>query len=120
MPNRLAHESSPYLLQHASNPVDWYPWGPEALERAKAENKPMGKLSRRVMPIVSSEFTGVKCFWLSDTCSYPLPTTVLSRTFGSPRSSRRPRAVRKIFREPMQTGVVAAVRAVSGAASRAM
>lgn len=39
--NRLAKESSPYLLQHAHNPVDWYPWGPEALERARAEDKPI-------------------------------------------------------------------------------
>ncbi len=39
--NRLIHETSPYLLQHAHNPVDWYPWGPEALTRAKAENKPI-------------------------------------------------------------------------------
>src|SRR5919198_6210785 len=41
MPNRLANETSPYLLQHANNPVDWYPWGPEALERAKQEDKPI-------------------------------------------------------------------------------
>jgi uncharacterized protein len=41
MPNRLAHETSPYLLQHAENPVDWWPWSPEALERARAENKPI-------------------------------------------------------------------------------
>ena len=34
--NRLAGEASPYLLQHAHNPVDWYPWGAEALERARA------------------------------------------------------------------------------------
>jgi uncharacterized protein YyaL (SSP411 family) len=39
--NRLAAESSPYLLQHQNNPVDWYPWGPEALARAKAEDKPI-------------------------------------------------------------------------------
>ena len=39
--NRLIDETSPYLLQHAHNPVDWYPWGPEALERAKAEDKPI-------------------------------------------------------------------------------
>ncbi|MGO8949821.1 MAG: thioredoxin domain-containing protein [Ktedonobacterales bacterium] len=39
--NRLIHETSPYLLQHAHNPVDWYPWGPEALERARAEDKPI-------------------------------------------------------------------------------
>ncbi len=41
MPNRLAHESSPYLLQHRDNPVDWYPWGPDAIERAKQEQKPI-------------------------------------------------------------------------------
>ena len=40
-PNRLIHETSPYLLQHAHNPVDWYPWGPEALARAQAEDKPI-------------------------------------------------------------------------------
>ena len=39
--NRLIHETSPYLLQHAHNPVDWYPWGEEALERAKREQKPI-------------------------------------------------------------------------------
>jgi uncharacterized protein len=39
--NRLANETSPYLLQHAENPVDWYPWGPKALERARAEDKPI-------------------------------------------------------------------------------
>ncbi|HEX4023162.1 MAG TPA: thioredoxin domain-containing protein [Steroidobacteraceae bacterium] len=39
--NRLAHESSPYLKAHAHNPVDWYPWGPEALERARRERKPI-------------------------------------------------------------------------------
>ena len=39
--NRLVHETSPYLLQHAHNPVDWYPWGPEALERAQAEDMPI-------------------------------------------------------------------------------
>ena len=39
--NRLAHETSPYLLQHADNPVDWYPWGDEALARARSEDKPI-------------------------------------------------------------------------------
>jgi len=39
--NRLAKETSPYLLQHAENPVDWYPWGDEAFEKAARENKPM-------------------------------------------------------------------------------
>lgn len=40
-PNRLAKEKSPYLLQHAYNPVDWYPWGEEAFAKAKAEDKPI-------------------------------------------------------------------------------
>jgi len=39
--NRLAQETSPYLLQHAHNPVDWFPWGPEALERARREDRPI-------------------------------------------------------------------------------
>ena len=39
--NRLAHEKSPYLLQHAHNPVDWYPWGEEAFAKARKENKPI-------------------------------------------------------------------------------
>jgi uncharacterized protein YyaL (SSP411 family) len=39
--NRLINETSPYLKQHAKNPVDWYPWGPEALERARREDKPI-------------------------------------------------------------------------------
>lgn len=40
-PNRMAKETSPYLLQHAENPVDWYPWGDEALTRARTEDKPI-------------------------------------------------------------------------------
>lgn len=41
IPNRLANEKSPYLLQHAYNPVDWYPWSEEAFQKAKTENKPV-------------------------------------------------------------------------------
>ena len=41
MPNHLAKETSPYLLQHAHNPVDWYPWGDEAIQKARNEDKPM-------------------------------------------------------------------------------
>jgi len=41
MANRLAHESSPYLLQHKDNPVDWYPWGEEALAKAREQGKPI-------------------------------------------------------------------------------
>ncbi|RIV29275.1 DUF255 domain-containing protein [Alicyclobacillaceae bacterium I2511] len=37
--NRLIHEKSPYLLQHAHNPVDWYPWGPEAFQKVARESK---------------------------------------------------------------------------------
>src|SRR5262245_18224650 len=39
--NRLIREKSPYLLQHAHNPVEWYPWGPEAFEAARKQNKPI-------------------------------------------------------------------------------
>ena len=41
MPNRLAHETSPYLLQHADNPVDWWPWSAEAFEEARRSGKPV-------------------------------------------------------------------------------
>ncbi|WP_425395279.1 thioredoxin domain-containing protein [Aeoliella sp.] len=41
MPNKLSKETSPYLLQHKDNPVEWYPWGPDALERSRAEEKPI-------------------------------------------------------------------------------
>jgi uncharacterized protein YyaL (SSP411 family) len=40
-PNRLINEKSPYLIQHALNPVDWYPWGPDAFERARSDDKPI-------------------------------------------------------------------------------
>lgn len=43
IPNRLAQEKSPYLLQHAHNPVDWFPWGEEAFAKAIAEDKPILK-----------------------------------------------------------------------------
>src|SRR5512141_946598 len=41
MPNHLHNQNSPYLLQHANNPVDWYPWGEDALAKARTENKPI-------------------------------------------------------------------------------
>ncbi len=41
MPNRLAHATSPYLLQHADNPVDWYPWGEEAFAEARRRDVPI-------------------------------------------------------------------------------
>jgi hypothetical protein len=44
--NRLIHETSPYLLQHAHNPVDWYAWGDEAFTQARAENKRASRTKR--------------------------------------------------------------------------
>ncbi len=41
MPNRLAHETSPYLLQHADNPVDWWPWSADAFEEARRRGVPV-------------------------------------------------------------------------------
>ena len=41
IPNRLINEKSPYLLQHAYNPVQWYPWGEEGIEKARLEAKPV-------------------------------------------------------------------------------
>src|SRR3990170_3244023 len=41
MPHHLANENSPYLIQHSNNPVNWYPWGAEALAKARAEDKPI-------------------------------------------------------------------------------
>ena len=40
-PNRLIHEKSPYLLQHANNPVNWFPWSGDAFEKAKQQDKPI-------------------------------------------------------------------------------
>ena len=56
MPNQLINETSPYLLQHADNPVDWYAWGPEALDRAAKE---ADSSQHRVfgMPLVSRDGT---------------------------------------------------------------
>ena len=50
MPNRLARETSPYLRQHADNPVDWYPWGAEALAAAREQDRPI-LLSHRLLGV---------------------------------------------------------------------
>ena len=47
MPNRLAHATSPYLQQHAANPVDWYPWGAEALAAAR-RREPVGNVGKKL------------------------------------------------------------------------
>ena len=61
--NRLANESSPYLLQHAHNPVDWYPWGDEAIKKARDEDKPMLEAIQRRMK--GREFWSMKPILLS-------------------------------------------------------
>ena len=56
MPNRLINETSPYLLQHAENPVDWYPWGAEAFEKAAGRGQTRAGLHRlRRVPLVSRD-----------------------------------------------------------------
>ena len=57
--NQLIHEKSPYLLQHAHNPVDWFPWGDEAFEKAKAEDKPVFSVHRLFdLPLVPCDGAG--------------------------------------------------------------
>ncbi len=58
MPNYLSGESSPYLLQHADNPVDWYPWGEKALERARREDKPIFLVSATPPVIGATSWNG--------------------------------------------------------------
>ena len=86
--NRLAGETSPYLLQHAHNPVDWYPWGPEALARAQAEDKPI---------FLSVGYSA--CHWchvmehesFEDAAIAALDERALRQHQGRPRGAARPR-----------------------------
>src|SRR5207244_3662754 len=68
--NRLADQTSPYLLQHAYNPVDWYPWGPEALSKARAEDKPIllsiGYAACHGCPAVTRVLEALAEAWRSD------------------------------------------------------
>ena len=57
MANRLAAEHSPYLLQHKDNPVDWYPWGDEALARARDEDRPIMNESGTTIVVVEQNAT---------------------------------------------------------------
>ena len=52
--NRLANERRPYLLQHAHNPVDWYPWGDEALAKATSENKAILPSRSDTAPVIGA------------------------------------------------------------------
>ncbi len=53
-PNRLSKETSPYLRQHQFNPVDWHPWGAEAFEKAKREDKPLPHFKSAIAPVTGA------------------------------------------------------------------
>ena len=84
MPNRLATETSPYLQQHAANPVDWYPWGEEALERARREDKPI---------LLSVGYSA--CHWCHvmahESFEDPEVAAVMNRLFGNVKVDREER-----------------------------
>src|SRR5207237_8875083 len=75
MANRLAAQTSPYLLEHAANPVDWYPWGPDALERARAEDRPI---------LLSIGYSACHCCHVMARESFDDPATAeqINRIFG--------------------------------------
>ena len=79
MPNRLAAETSPYLLQHAENPVDWWPWGPDAFNEAARSDRPV---------LLSIGYAA--CHWCQVTVKQP----------GS--RNRRSQAVRAVLRRPLR------------------
>jgi len=94
--NRLAAEKSPYLLQHKDNPVDWYPWGPEAFSRAKAENKPI---------LLSIGYS--TCHWCHvmehESFSVPAVAEVMNRNFVNIKLDREERPdVDKIYMTAVQ------------------
>lgn len=96
-PNRLAAESSPYLLQHAHNPVDWYPWGGEALERAKAEDKPI---------LVSIGYAA--CHWCHvmerESFEDPVCAAIMNRDFVNVKIDREERPdLDHIYMDALQT-----------------
>jgi len=100
MANRLAGEKSPYLLQHKDNPVDWYPWGPEAFAKAKAEGKPI---------LLSIGYS--TCHWCHvmehESFSVPAVAEVMNRNFVCIKLDREERPdVDKIY--------MTAVQAISG------
>src|ERR1043165_3074738 len=82
--NNLINETSPYLLQHAHNPVDWYPWGAEALERARAEDKPI---------LLSIGYSA--CHWCHvmehESCEDPATAALMNTNFVSIKVDREER-----------------------------
>ena len=100
MSNRLATEKSPYLLQHKDNPVDWYPWGPEAFAKAKSEEKPI---------LLSIGYSA--CHWCHvmehESFSVPATAAVMNKYFVCIKLDREERPdVDKIY--------MTAVQAISG------
>src|SRR5580700_3672021 len=98
--NRLAAETSPYLLQHADNPVDWYPWGEEALAAAKRDNKPI---------LLSIGYSA--CHWCHvmahESFEHPATAAVMNELFVNVKVDREERPdVNSIY--------MAAVQAISG------
>ena len=84
MANRLVRETSPYLLQHAGNPVDWFPWGDEAIAKARAEDKPL---------FVSVGYS--TCYWCHvmerESFADPAVAALLNRDFVSVKVDREER-----------------------------
>ena len=100
--NRLKNEKSPYLLQHADNPVDWYPWGDEAFEKARAEDKPI---------LVSIGYS--TCHWChvmaEESFSDPAVAEIMNRSFVSIKVDREERPdIDRIY--------ISAVSALNGSA----
>jgi uncharacterized protein YyaL (SSP411 family) len=71
-PNRLINQKSPYLLEHAYNPVDWYPWSQEAFDKAKAEDKP-------VFVSIGYSVTGATLWRMNALATSKLPICLMMR-----------------------------------------
>jgi uncharacterized protein YyaL (SSP411 family) len=94
--NRLIHETSPYLLQHARNPVDWYPWGDEAFQKAKEEDKPI---------LLSCGYSA--CHWCHvmerESCVGPEIAGLMNRYFVNIKFDREERPdIDQIYQEAVQ------------------
>ncbi|MDX6635771.1 MAG: uncharacterized protein QOF06_1974 [Solirubrobacterales bacterium] len=97
MPNRLAQETSPYLLQHRDNPVDWYPWGAEALARAREQDRPI---------LLSVGYSA--CHWCHvmerESFEHPETTAYMNEHFVNVKVDREERPdVDAIYMEAVQT-----------------
>jgi len=95
MPNQLAHETSPYLLQHANNPVDWHPWGPEALQKSKDEDKPI--FLSIGYSACQSAIAGAQLLIALDMNLGPTPAIVILGNQDEPETSSALRDLRRRF-----------------------